>query len=400
MIDEVRTSAGGPLAGLAADLVPPGDERTTLLATLRELIEAGGAERFVRRPVVPDGAAFPEAWAPTPLGVATLLRRLLAHGSVALDPVVVDRRTVGATVAEVGTRRRAVTELELIDIRPGQAHFELYAIGDDQVPGTLAHEVGVAAARQLAATDSPYRPVPAGPPDQEMLRRGSVAAVYLGLGVLAVNAAFQEYAGGAYKANLGYAPIEHDIIKSGYLAMDSLAFLVAVQAVVRGSGMPEGLRGPQADAVRAWLGALAGRGAALCALLGLSEATTGTEPARADPSPLPDLPAEKLVVIDETEHEEARVFRVRYSRASTGLLAGTAIGATIALVAGSGALVALWAVVLCATIGVTAGKRKLVHRCSDCLTVIQRDDTNCPRCDGLLVGELAHRDDRLDHDGS
>jgi len=92
-----------------------------------------------------------------------------------------------------------------------------------------------------------------------------------GLGVLAANASFQEYSGGAYKPHLGYAPIEHDIMRAGHVPMDALAFLLAVQAVTRGAELPRGLRDPQSEAPRAWLAALGGIGAARRGFLGVGD---------------------------------------------------------------------------------------------------------------------------------
>ena len=107
------------LVGLAQPpTAPPLEECEALLDILGALIESGGEQRFVCEPVVPGGAAFPAAWTPTPLGVATVLRRLLAHAGLALDIVVSDRRS------ETGPRpRRSVTELELVESVGGLTRF-------------------------------------------------------------------------------------------------------------------------------------------------------------------------------------------------------------------------------------------------------------------------------------
>src|SRR5262249_35905166 len=151
-----------------------------------------------------------------------------------------------------------------------EASFVVNFIGSDDVVGTLAHEVGVVHA-VLARGDgaSPYRAaeVPmlerAGADDRERevdpdrdLERGSIAAVYLGLGVMAANAAYQQ-SSQAGRFNGAYVPLEYEVIRAGYLPMSSLAYLLAVQATVRGDrDVPDGLSGPQRDEVGAWIDAL------------------------------------------------------------------------------------------------------------------------------------------------
>src|SRR5256885_1031009 len=90
-----------------------------------------------------------------------------------------------------------------------------------------------------AAFPERLRPTGAGGVDIDGrdLERGSVAAVYLGLGVLAANAAYQQYTSSG-RTNGAYMPLEYDVIKSGHLTMSELAFLLAVQAVARGEHEP------------------------------------------------------------------------------------------------------------------------------------------------------------------
>jgi hypothetical protein len=387
-------SDSDPLLDLiGAPEAPPAEQRAELLAILGELCAGGGGERFLRPPVTPGVEAFPEPWEATPLAVATVLRRLIAHAAMDMDVQVADRRVEAGPAP-----RRHTTELELVELRGPRARFDLFAIGDDDVAGTLAHEIGVAAAMRLGQPAGPYRDAGVAAPDDGERLRGSVAAVYLGLGVLAANATFQEYLGGSYKAHLGYAPIEHDIIRAGHLAMDAVAFLVAVQAEVRDSDLPRGLRGPQKDAARAWRTALAGRGAALRAFLGIAEARAA--PARFErpaPAPLPELTAAQLV-IEAAPDPPHKVFRVRYSSAGVGMLTGMLVGGATATFAA----LPLWLVAAAtggaALLGFVLGGRRQIFRCSECLTVVPEPAERCARCGGLLAGEVATRADRLDHD--
>jgi hypothetical protein len=372
------------LADLA--LAPDEPSRETcaaLLGELARLCAVGGAERFARAPVAPDGDAFPDRWEPTPEGVATIARRLCAHAGVDdLVVTIVDRR------GEAGvTGKKVTTELELVEATAKGARFDLYSIGDDAVVGTIAHEVGAALAPRWRTPDEPYRGVAAPEIDQDARWRGSIAAVYCGLGVPAANAAFQEYKLGIYQAHLGYAPVEYEVVKAGQLTVDELGFLLAVQAVAQDAPVPRGLGGVQTDAVAAWMDALADRGPALRALCGIAGAL-----ARPAPAPLP--PGGALVVADAPPRAR-RVFRMPGSRAGVGVLVGMMVGGL-----GAGVLGARSAVPFVigggALIGAAVGKRSRFERCSSCVHLIPPAAPCCPHCGGEVAGMLTSRVDALD----
>jgi len=268
---------------MAEPSAPDAGTREHVLAVLADCIERAGAERFLRPPVAPGAAAFPDPWAPTPAGVQVLVRRLAWHADLAacgVREVKIDDRRAGKPVTE----RMPATRIEAAELRAGVATFVLGYIGADNVAGTAAHEVGAlfAALHRPAAAD-PYRSAepPAIEVDAGDAERGSIATVYLGLGVLAANAAFQEYSR-AGKFNGAYEALEHDVLRAGAVPMSVLAYAVAVQAVVRaevGGGAaeaPKGLRGPQTDEVRAWIAALRTRGPELVEQLGLARAGTAS----------------------------------------------------------------------------------------------------------------------------
>jgi hypothetical protein len=371
-----------------APAAPSAEERAELLDILGELVAAGGPERLLLPPVTPGDEDFPEPWTPTPFGVATLLRRLFAHAQVPMDVLVRDRR------ADAGPApRRPTTEVELVAVRGGRARFSLFSIGADDIGGTLAHEVGVAARMALVRRASPYRmPAVAMPGETDRLR-GSVAAVYLGLGVLATNAAFQEYLGGSYKMHLGYAPMEQDIIRAGHLEMDALAFVLAVQAEVRGAELPRGLRPPQTDAARAWRSALSGHGPALRELLGI-----GALPAAPQrPAPAPLSAVDEGDVVQVLDAPAARkTYRVRYTSTGLGMLAGFVTGAAIATAALLPMPAALAVAGGASVLGAALGRRRVRHRCAECLTPVSLALATCPGCGCELGGEIASRDQRLD----
>src|SRR6516225_4739980 len=116
---------------------PAPDTCAALLGELARLCAVGGAERFARAPVAPDGDAFPDPYEPTPEGIATVAQRLCAHAGIDdLAVTIVDRR------GEAGVAgKKVTTELELVEVTDHGARFDLYSIGDDAVVGTIAHEV-------------------------------------------------------------------------------------------------------------------------------------------------------------------------------------------------------------------------------------------------------------------
>jgi len=171
---------------------PDAESREQLLDVLAEFVAKDGAGAFLLPPVEPGDAAFPEPWAASKPGVVLLLRRLAWHAGLDREIELEDRRA-GAPPTE----RKPQTRVELIEVRRRSAVFVLRFIGEDDVPGTLAHEVGIAYAVLHRPDEAdPYRtaeaPIISVDPDVD-LERGSIATVYLGLGVLAANAARQQH---------------------------------------------------------------------------------------------------------------------------------------------------------------------------------------------------------------
>ena len=172
--------------------VPDPERREHLLGVLAALIAHGGPAALLAPPVVPGPDAFPEPWRPTRGGVSALLRRLAWHAGQKRELAVIDERR-GAPPTE----RKPRTHLQLTEVRKQALALTLSYVGEDDVVGTFAHEIGVAHA-VLARSDpaDPYRAAEAEvleiDPDRD-LERGSIATVSLGLGVIAANAADQQY---------------------------------------------------------------------------------------------------------------------------------------------------------------------------------------------------------------
>jgi hypothetical protein len=373
---------------MAEPAQPDATTREHLLDVLGELVQRQGAAPFLLPPIAPGRAAFPEPWAATKPGVELLLRRLFWHAGIERDVDLEDRRAAGAPPTE----RTPETRVELFELRERSARFALGLIGGDDVAGTLVHEVGVAfAAAHRPEEADPYRtaepPVISIDPDRD-LERGSIATVYLGLGVLASNAAYQQYSReGVFTG--GNTPIAYDVLRAGHVPMSALAFLLAVQATVRGDrAAPPGLEPPQRDEVDAWLVALRGQGDALRARLGIA--------ADAQPGARPTVVAFPDVDLADTPGAPKIAFRWRTHRGGVGLIAGAVLGVGVAATIATHGVAPLGIVFGGATCGHVIGRRVTTPRCSACAAVIPASATSCSRCGASLRGDIARLADRLE----
>jgi hypothetical protein len=366
---------------------PDRETRAHLLGVLAELVAKGGAGPLLLAPIAPGAAAFPEPWAPTTAGVQLLLRRLLWHARIDRGVELDDDRMAQAPPTE----RKPATSVELIEVGKDKARFMLSFVGADDIVGTLAHEVGTLyAALHRSDKADPYRtaepPTITVDPDRD-LERGSIATVYLGLGVLAANAAYQQYSSGG-RFNGGYVPLQYDVLSAGAVPMSALAYLLAVQAVVRGdSEPPRGLAPPQRDEVAGWMRALDGQGVALREQLGIApseQAGSRPEVVALDDELLPvEEPAPRPIA-----------FRWHTHRGGVGFVAGTVMGMGLAFMVSRGMLPLT--MVGGATAGHVIGRRVRAPRCSACATVVRADATTCGSCGAALRGDIAQLSDRLE----
>lgn len=382
---------------------PPSAAQERLLGQLAELVGRGGAWRFLHGPVVAAGPAdFPDRWEPSRAAVARLLARMMWHAHVPLEVGIDDARGY----APPGGSDLRASQVELDRVEASRAWFAIYEIGNDDVAGVLSHQVGRAFAAQLARGGHPFRAgVDTTEDDLPDLAAGTLAAVYLGLGVLACNSAHHERTAGKWVAN--YVQHEHTIGQAGGLDWHDLAFLVAVQATVRDDVLPalETLHRTQRIEVAAWRELLDEREDELRVRLGLSgepdEAVAA--PARpSEPLPLhasalePEADARKF----NTGH---RTYRVPHHRGTSSGVLGATAGLTAGVimgVVGLGLPLFLGAIAVGTLGGFALGRRARFFRCAEprCALVVGADDAVCPHCGGAIAGEIAHPDLRLARD--
>ena len=366
---------------------PSRERREQLLAILGDLVSRGGPQPLVALPVAPGKGSFPEGFRATRGGMVALLRRLAWH--------VGDKRAVVLSDERLGappTERKPETRIALTRVTDKELHVTLGFIGNDDVVGTAAHELGVAyAALHRPDTTDPYR-APTLPDitiEERDLERGSIATVYLGLGVLACNAAFQEYSRPG-RFNGAYSPLEYDVLRAGYVPMCDLAYLIAVQAVLRGGlGPPLGLEPPQRDEVVAWMAVLRSQASELRGRLGIS-----SDVSAGDARPLPE-PFTDIDLADDPAPPRKTAFRWRTHRGGVGFVAGAVLGVGVATMIASQPAAPLIAIGG-AGVGHLLGRRVRVARCSGCASVVDATATACAHCDAMLRGDIARLGDRLE----
>ena len=358
-----------------------------LVAELAQLVAAAGAWRLMEGPVVSASQRdYPDRWEPDRAGVARVIARTLWHAHMDAKATLEDLR--GPKWADRSRLQR--TYLELAAASPGKLTFAVSKIGNDNVAGTVAHEVGRAFVSQLVG--QPFRTAPGGDlPDPEV---GSIATVYLGLGVVALNSARYRRAHGEIIGRSAYH--EHEIVETGGLAAEDLALLLAIQATVRDDVLPalETLAKEPAELVAKWRDILDDHEDELRDMLGI-DATEAVPATRAP------VPSEVVIDASVAEGDLNRpnvgrpVFRYPETRSVTGGLIGVIAGFGIGLATMSPPLMGIGSAVGVVG-GVVVGRRKRYFRCASCGNFVTPSHTQCSMCGGNLVGEIKDPRHRLD----
>jgi hypothetical protein len=373
-----------------------------LLDALAHLIARAGTWRFVRGPVVaPDRGAYPDRWDETRDALGRVLARTVWHAHLDLEVRIEDTR-VPAVASERDLR---TTELELVSVDERSASFELAAIGNDNVAGLCAHEIGRVFVAHLERSGPPFRTADRAPGALPDAAIGSIAAVYLGLGVVATNAARYDRSAGRTAGNIVFH--EFQIASAGGLDSYHLAFLLAVQATVRDDVLPalDALHPTQAADVAAWREVLDDHEDELVAKLGLRAPDD-------DAPPRSDAPRAAVIHARFAERDLAtfnlgkRVYGVVKHRGSTlafpASLLVSGIAAIAFAVAGAPAVAigtaAIAGMIVGPAIGWTIGRRWRYHECTGCRRTLALTRATCGYCGGAVAGELAHEYDRFDRD--
>jgi hypothetical protein len=383
---------------------PLSGDDAQLLGELALLIERGGAGHFLDAPVIgADTRDFPEVWKPTAAAVERLLARLFWLAYVDLDVAIEDVRRAG-----VDTKLLQRSAIEWIETSDGVGQFRIEKIGNDNVAGLLVHEVGRAVAAWLVSA-SPYRE---GPLEAPTALQGSIAAVYLGLGVMATNAALYNRTAGALTGQVALS--EWEVVSTGGLSPRSLLLLLAVQAVLR-EGPIEAhatLRTDLRELLEPMIARLRPHRAELATLLGID--LQAARPAlERDPAPVTIADADRPEPSLYRRSEGARTFAVPGTQLRAGLGKGLLIGIGALMVVtivlgwlrerggthGAAALVLLVLVTLVPiVVGAISGWQRPVSRCSDpgCEAELRLSAATCPGCGASIAGQIRSANLRLD----
>jgi len=389
--------------------LPDEAARTELLEALAGLVSRHGAEPLLLPPILPTLTYFPDRWQQDASGVAVLARRLLGYAGLAdLEPEI-------ALWADVSPSWRARSRMS-VHRGPAAALFlgldgniakfaveESLLTDPDYVVAAMAHEVAHAwrARHGEVVEDSRH--------EEELT---DLTTVYLGFGVLTANAAYR------YRKSGGYGYTEWSQQALGYLGPGSLTFLLANQAVARGTSWRERrqivaeLEPNQAGAFRTSLPELREQVDSIRRRLGgpsrqdrpVAKALPAIAPkvARLNLADFPDAPDAWNTgrpVFRVTRPRNGPLFGMPLAAAVGGsficLMVGSAvagpgaarIGAVVGLAAGT--LVGSW-------FGVRAARRLQDH-CSDpdCSADLPTGAGRCPICGGTISGTIRRPDERL-----
>ncbi|MBT9554706.1 MAG: hypothetical protein IV100_01700 [Myxococcales bacterium] len=400
------------------------DDPEGLVDALGTLIRERGAQHFLTsHRVLPSEASLPDHWTPTERGVWRLTSRLMRYAGLA--ELGVDIRVVSASVAAGpldGTTghtmgHRGAAGL-FYGIQDGRAVFgvDLRQLSNvDGVVGTMAHEVAHAwrAHHGLVQEDRAL--------EEELT---DLTTVYLGFGVLTANAAYL-----ARSSTQGFLGSAWSVSTGGYLGHDALAYLLAVQSVLRADD--RATRGRLADALERNQ-----RSVFLSAADALKSASLGdrfqvnvapSAEAPPDATPLPDdraddfgEPTPGTTAPPTAEEVEARAWRTRHAgevrfrvappppsvgsqRAVVGLAVLMAVTGIYSLATQSASVgrVVLSAAVLLTVIGgfvLWVVKSVPVAHCSDssCGRQLKQPLPVCPGCGAGIAGDIRSDAERFD----
>jgi len=377
---------------------PLDPEHERLVRELGALIAKAGAWRFMRGHIAAANKRdYPDPWEETREGVARALARTVWHARLDLEVTLEDVRQPGE---KIGGRLRK-TNVELVRVDATRAELALSAVGNDDVAGILATEVGRAFVGQLAHRGHPLRGGASaeGVPD---LASATLGAVYLGLGVVATNASRYARAVGEI---VGRTAIhEHEIDQIGGLDPDDLAFLLAVQATVRDDVVTalDTLARAHAEAVTQWRNVLDDHESELLELLDLEDVdldATTTPPRPETPRPVQIKAAWAEADLDKHNHG-LRVYRYPETQAWTttplASLAGVVVGIPFVMAG------AIMPIIIAPSVGFVGGLvyglRRKQLRCTACGCFLTATDTACRLCGGTIAGDVKSVDEAMDRE--
>jgi hypothetical protein len=352
---------------------PLSDEQRAHVSRMAELVRRFGAGRFLHAHVVrADQRDFPDPWEPTLASLYRLMYRLFWHAHLDAEIEIDDLR---------GGEGRAMLRssgIDFIEAKDGRAEFQVVTLGNDDIAGFTSHLVGEAFLALSPAAEDPFRPAASADADAT---EASLAACYLGLGVLVANSSMYR----RYQSRLVGRDVlsEQRIERAGGLAIGDATLILAIQLTVRDDvpGAVETLHGPQKEWLDRWLAVLDPHEDELREMLGLDGADQSL-PAR---SPEPRTPSKAIVEpARPVRNEGLESFRVTKRRRHfwLGLGAGLAgFGVAVVIAANTKAFDGSFALIpipLGAILGFFITRQGF--QCFACKKVVGRELPTCPSC--------------------
>ena len=364
--------------------LPNPDEREWLIRYLRKLIERAGWEHFVRAPILePMRTWFPELWSGSVRDAHIVTQRLLHYAGLGAL-----RMTLNSFEALDDDDESFDTAAYFAGIQDGRVQFgvKLDILDDpEKAAGTMAHEVAHAwrAQRKLVVEEAPDR--------EELLT--DITTIYLGFGIFTTNNTDRFRTAG----DMNVQQWAHSRI--GYLPMQAMAFLLALQATARDDReetkkIERHLEANQARAFREAMEHFEGED--VLAMLSLPPRRTWPEIERTPHRFEVQQPSDDEAIEDEYEEEDEQwnrgqyVYRVRTTPRWVPL-AGIAVSCVAMAVlvmtpmALRGNVAIGWVAAIVALI--VLGQRFRTFKCSDaeCGEPVARDAPVCVHCGGSIA---------------
>jgi hypothetical protein len=383
---------------------PTREEREWLLDELRAVVRMMGHARFVSGLLVETNEEFfPDPFPDTATGVENVARRLLTWSSVDV-PLRIDdeRETADEKSAWQFTARDEDGQIRLTVTARGEPH---------DLPGALAHALALPVhRRQRSLSERGYRDGPAHEEPAVEAELAVLTTLALGWGIPLINAAERDIAVAGERIGGKLPGVVERREKHGALPLPALAYLLALQLVVRGSDdaeverVLEMLKANQRKLVRSWHRELEPERAALRDRLGLPPVAEWPPftPFVA-PAPFPEKKRTKKKKKREARTERRPVFRVRQTRSAAWAAGGAVLGTLsvilMSLVHVGGPLAYGAVVMLCTVLGAALGRELFQYDvCSepDCRdAVIAARAERCPSCRRRVAGRIKRASQRL-----
>lgn len=366
---------------------PLAREQHELLVMLASMIRRFGRERFLdARLVAANKNDFPDTWEGTLQSVHQVLYRLCWHAYLDPEIVVEDHRPPRDETSMLRT-----SEIEIASCSAGVVTFHVTAIGNDDVAGMLAHKIGEVFLD--LAPGEPFRSTPRAPDERE----ASVAAVFLGLGVPAANAAMYRRHASEIRGRDEYS--ESKIAMSGGLEIGDITLLLAIQDILRDEVQDalSTLHPAQREWIERWKDVLDPHEAEIRELLGLDESTEPMSLSRSEKAPEAPAHDEKARERFNVGNETMRVVRRSLWGIVPGAFLGLFAGLGVWRLAGAPQNVLLVIAIGSFLAGAVFGLRMWCRPYFTCTTwacskLLGANDQTCPHCGASITKTITQQE--------